>query len=377
MCFSAKKKKSSTGSASSSSYKPLKEYQEALGSLPSSYSKQQRTEYEDALKIYTSRTDLNKFSKEEATQVFPALFVVGKSYILNAESFDGGFKWFEHAIMFGEKAEPRTDFAPHYEEMAYFFSDKNKYDQSAKCIDKALEIFNSAKDLDAQTMVAKGRALFTKGSNQRAMNDLNGAAETLAQSVMVLEGLVGSEEAATLLIDILESLANLQYHRKDQEKAHLYSIKGLSIVDKTLGLDNPRGHNLARELACTLLRQKRFDEALTYAKKWENMMAKEHGANDPRMSTCYFLHGQICSDLGDYTEALQKFELAEKASKSNKNFKLEDSGELFYERARCILTWRDTRRPKRVLNKQLNTIKRDLGRTPNNSLIACLVVHSS
>ncbi len=364
MCFSAKKK-------SSSSLKPLKEYQEALAALKTIYSQQQLTEYENALKIYTSRADLSKFSKEEATQIFPALFTVGKAYILRANSFNEGFQWFSHAITLGEKAEPRIDFASDYIEMGDIYSGQKQYDQGLRCLEKALDILNSAQGLNDEKKILKARGLYYKGVAQRGKGNLDGAAGTLAQAVTILEALTSSKEAAILLIDVLENLANLHYQRKDQEQAHVYSIKGLDLIDKTLGLDNFRGHNLARELACTLLKQKRSDEALVYAKKWENQMIKEHGANDPRLSTCYFLHGQICSDLEDYTGALEKFELAEKASKSNKNFMFEDSGELFHERARCYFNLQKYKEAREGLKQAIEYNTKRFG--PNSKQLAdCL-----
>ena len=343
-------------------YRPLKDYQKALDALKAVLSQQQRTEYKNALKLYTSRDDPNKFSKEEATQIFPALFTVGKSYILCADKFTEGFQWFSHAITFGEKAEPLTDFAPHYIEMGDLYNEKNQHDQGLKCLDKALEILNSVQELDDEKKIVKGRGLFYKGLAQRAKNNnLNGAAETLAQAVMILEGLVEIEEAAILLVEVYELLANIHYHRDDQPQGQLYSIKGLDLIDKTYGVDNPRGHNLARELACFLTEQDRFKEALIYVKKWENMQIKEHGANNPMMSPCYFLHGQICTYLGEYADALKKFELAEKVSKSNKKIKFEDSGETCILKSRCHFNLKNYKEAKECFDQAIEYNRKRFG----------------
>ena len=352
--------------AFSSLYKPLKEYQRALDALKNTFSQQQRTEYENALKLYTSRADPSQFSKEEMKQIFPALFVVGKAHILYADNFNEGFKWFSHAMMFGEETGQITDFASHYVEMSNFFSYKNQSDQSTKCVDKALEILNSSEKLDDEQTIAKARALFAKGSLQRGGNDLNGAAETLAQSVKLFEGLGDSEEATEFLMYLYELLANVHYQRRDPEQAHLYSIKGLNLIDKILGLDNFRGDNLARELACTLTRQLRYGEAFVYAKKWENILIKEHGENDPRMIACYFLNGQICVFLGNYTDALKKFGKIEEMLQNNKNSKFQDSGEIFIWKAQCYWNLENTKEAKECFNQALEYNKTKFGAESKN-----------
>ena len=347
--------------AFSSMYKPLKEYQGALNALQSAFSQQQRAEVENALKLYTSRADTSQFSQEEMKQVFPALFVIGKAHIYYSDDFNEAFKWFSHAMIFGEKTGGISDFASYYMEMGDFFSCKNHSDQSTKCVNKALDILNSSEKLDHEQTIAKGRALFVKGSLQRGGNDLNGAVQTLAQSVKIFESLGGSEDASEFLIDLYELLANIHYQRRDQSQAHLYSVKGLDLIDKTLGLDNFRGDDLARELVCTLARQMRYEEAIVYAEKWENILKKEHGENDPTLVSCYFLHGQICLSLGNYTEALKKFLKIEEILQNNPNSKFHDIGEIFIEKARCNWNLGNPKEAKESFNQAIEYNKKRFG----------------
>ena len=350
------------------SYRPLKDYEEALDALKTVLPQQERTEYQNALKLYTSRDSIDKFSKEEATRIFPALFTVGKSYILCADKSNEGFQWFSHAIAFGEKAEPLTDFASYYVEMANFYNEKYQLDQTLKCVDKALGILNSTQELDDETKIIKGRGLVIKGIAQRGKNDLNGAVETLVQAVMIHEGLPGNEDAAIILIEVYELLANIHYHRGEQPQGQLYSIKGLDLIDKTYGLDHPRGHNLARELACYLTKQERFKEALVYVKKWENTQIKQCGQNDPMMTPCYFLHGQILTHLGAYAEALKKFEQAETAANKNEKIKFADSGEIFIFRSRCHFNLKNYKEAKENFDQAIEYNTKRFG--PNSKRLA-------
>ena len=182
-------------------------------------------------------------------------------------------------------------------------------------------------------MIIKARILFRKGVMKREANDIDGAAEDATKSVEILEGLARPEKVAGGLMETMEFLANVHYHRDDLQNFIKYSKKALEMMDKTLGVDNFKGHNLARELANALSQQKRHDEALVYLRKWEKMLRQKHEANDPAMLACYVLSARILSNLEDYAESLKELEQAEKILQNQPNH--DDSAVIFVEKARC------------------------------------------
>ncbi len=126
-----------------STYEPLQEYRDALDSTSNIFPEQQRNDFEEAIKLYQSRKDINEFSQAEANKIFPALFVIGKSYIVCGDSLPGGLQWFSHAMLFGEKAEPEVEVALHFSEMSKYFTAGNLPDLSNYCLDRSLTIFDS------------------------------------------------------------------------------------------------------------------------------------------------------------------------------------------------------------------------------------------
>jgi len=342
-----------------SSYEPLQEYRDALDSTSNIFSEQERNEFEGSLKLYQSRSDVNQFSTEEANKIFPALFVIGKSYIICGNDLPDGLKWFSHAMIFGEKADQSIEFALHYSEMSKFFTAGNQPDLSSYCLDKCLTIFNSAGKLDDDKMIIKARILFRKGVVKREANDLDGAAEDVTKAVEILEGLGNPQKVAGGLMETIEFLANVHYHRDDLPNFLKYSKKGLELMDKTLGVDNFKGHNLARELANALAQQRRYDEALAYAKKWENVLSQKYEANDPNMMACYVMSAQILSSLGNYAESLKKLEQAEKVLQKQDNSK--DSGVLFVEKARCYFYLENFKEVGRCLDQVIELKEKQFG----------------
>jgi len=323
-------------STTTTTYEPLKNYQTALSVLQQFIPPQELTKTTEALQIYSSHSDLNQISKEEVAKIFPALFNIGKANVTALNNPTEGFKWFSQALIFGEKAElsGNVSFVSYYQEMAFIFSENNQLKEAIDCLEKTLVILNSI-ELSPEELLSKCNCLMNKGSLHRSKKDLDGAAEAIAQCIAILEGIPESKEAEENLVEAYEMIVNIHYHRHDQEKAHEYSKKGLEFMDKVLGKDSFKGHNLAREFACTLFKQKRLDEALVYVEKWENMLRRSYGENDPHMLACYFLYGQICSLVGKYVEALDKFGKVEKVTQENKNAKFNDSGEVFIYKTRC------------------------------------------
>ena len=153
--------------------------------------------------------------------------------------------------------------------MANSFFDKNKFEEAQECLDKALAIFDSVQ-IDESQKYGKCQCLWLKGILKREIADQNGAVQAIAPCIAMLEELfVLQPEVAEFLTEAYEMIVNLHYQRGDLEQAHKYSKKGLDFIDKTLGKNNLKGHNLARELAYTLTRQHREPKALVYVEKWQ------------------------------------------------------------------------------------------------------------
>jgi len=315
--------------ASFSLYRPLSDYQSALETLTDIFSEEELNEYEKTLKIYSSRSNMDQFSQKQATRIFPVLFIVGRAYIDNIENVDEGLKWFDHALMFGDKAESSGNLtlAMHYQEMNTIFGREKKLSEAVKCTEKALAIYNST-ELDADQIFHKCACLYQKALYERERNDLNAAAQSLVEFVTILEG-VNDPQDAENLISAYEMLVNIFYQLRSSQKAYGYSKRALELIDRTFGKDDYRGHNLAEELACTLFQQNRVIEAFVYVKKWENMLRKEYSATDPNMVACYFLHGQLLWETKQYANALEKFEQSERVTLVNPNVKFADSGAVY------------------------------------------------
>ena len=355
--------------AFSTLYRPLKEYKGTFNAFQKVFSQQQRNEFEYALKLYTSHDDISQFSQKEMKQIFPALLAIGKLYTIYENNPNEASKWFSHAMIFGEKAGPMTDLAPDYVEMTNFFSDINQPDPISKFCNRASKILPTLPPFEIvghEPMIEKGRKLFSRGCVLRVRGDINEALEALGRSLEIFEGLGDLKDSQKVLIDLYELLANTYYQRMDLSKAYMYSMKGLDLIDKTLGLDNIRGNYLAKELACTFTKQGRCEGALFYVKKWENILKKEYGENDPKMIYCYFLHGQICVSLGIYAEASKVFQKLEEILRNNKDFKFHDFEEILLERAHCQWIYKNHKEARECFTQAIEYNKKKFGAESKN-----------
>jgi len=343
--------------------------QPALANLKNALPPQEFDEYEKALNLYSSRSDTSKFTKEEAAQVFPVLFNVGKASTTEAE----GLKWFSHALKFGKQIQSidNPTFASIAFAMGDLYQEREKLNEAMECLGVALSIFDSSQ-LNNEQKLEKCRCRLLKAAIARGRGDLDEACQTLAPCFPIIEELsLSQEDVADVGTGAYEMMVNMQYHRGDQEKAHEYSKKGLDFMEKAHGLDCYQGHNLARELACTLLKEDKFSEAFVYVRKWHNMLRKEHGEDELPMITCYFLYGQICSEMKNYADALKQFEKSEKAKKKNKNIKFADGGEVFIYKARCYFNLEQFKEAKENFDKAVKYNTKNFG-SPSRKLADCL-----
>ena len=339
------KKKSAT--TSDPVYQPLKGYKVALDSLKDELDEEEFAQYKKAIRIYSSCSDITKLSKEESTQVFPAVFHVGDTFIQNESP--QGLQWFVQALIIGENMEPIPEFAQYYLEMADIFDENGVTETAMECVEPGLKIINQVEEaqLDDNKKYVKGRLLHLKGMMQDDLQNQAGplqkmslakeAIETLTQSAALLEGIIGGsyEFDATCLVQIYEMLVSTLLEIKDYPQGILYAKKCLDLIDKVLGVNDFRGNHMAYDLAKTLAEERKFDEAMVYAKKYEEITIKEEGPDTPTLASCYNLYGLIGSRSGDYKNALENIEKAEELAKKTPDATPERFEERFIEKTRC------------------------------------------
>ena len=338
-------KKKSAATSSDLSNKPLKVYKSALDSLKDEISEEELADYKAALKIYSSCSSIDKLSREENSQVFPALFHIGNTLVQEGKT--KGLQWWIHAIIIGENMEPNIEFAEYYLEMADVLHSSGIEVEIMECVEPGLNIINQLQgELDDNQKYVKGRLLHLKGMTQEEIQHEAGplekyslaqeAIETLTQSAALLESIGPDfEYDAQALIQVYELLVNALLGIKSYPQGIIYSKKCLDLIDKVLGVNDERGSRMTYSLAKILKQETRFDEAMMYAKKYEEIIVKEYGPDTPMLANCYHLYGLIGSPSGDYANALANIEKAEKLAEKNQEVTPEDFGERFIEKTRC------------------------------------------
>jgi len=303
-----------------SSYKPLTGYQEVLQRSSQIASQTETRNYEALLNRYSSNFDLTSFHNEEVLGIFHSLYFIGKNLCEN-DQFIKAKEWYSHVLLFGKKAENllSIDEIKIYHSIAKdFFSNGDEKSAEGYLIG-ARNIIQNISELNSETILLKAQNLILDGFMKNAKNEKGRAHDCFIQAANLINETPNLDhhslvDEITVLYGILPGIL---YERGEQKEAEKHSIKGLNLYEKLYGKDCIQGKELASAITVALHQQRRFSDALVYAKKFKNIVAKELGKDHFESISARFLVAQITFEQEKYSETLEILKEVQKAVEQN------------------------------------------------------------
>jgi tetratricopeptide (TPR) repeat protein len=176
--------------------------------------------------------------------------------------------------------------------------DQRDWDAAAEAARKLVEV---AREKAKQKPLALAEALSLLGNAQRGQRDYAAAEVTYAEALALVEANSGS--MSSNLLEPLEGMGLTLAASDQHDKAIPYLDRALLISHRNYGLFDLSQQPLLRQLAASLARTGRLQEAERQMQYLQRVGERAYGRRDPRMVPIMLLVGDWYADVGEFTPA--------------------------------------------------------------------------
>ena len=300
-----------------SSYTPLPGGRQIFQSLDASMFSDKGIDYYcKFIDLYSSSSNINSFTKEEAREVFYVLYLIGLNFLETETQDLEASKWLEHCVKFAKRAEDIL--SPHEQELLDALSTVMIPGlKASQGVENAEEIENinpgEQKGIDweitgtVESLINEGLVSYNANNKEKALEQFTEAIKIIEEEPKLSYQLLGDQLRA-----LYGKFIQILIDKGEKIEADNKARKGIEFLEKIYGVDCVQTVGIIQNMIVSLQKQERFDDVLVYVKKLKDIMLKNFDKESVEyMSTIQSL-GIIYYQIKKYREALECFEDLEK-----------------------------------------------------------------